>query len=110
MTTRSACATNTVAGKLPFDTGGYSVSRSFQGLDLKNVSVLGPNVEPATNASVCANRLGAANARFAHCLFRLRYPHDGSVPGFWIYSFDYIDHSVESRLRESGEEPGMTQH
>ena len=99
-----------VPGKLPFDTGGDPIYRSFQRLDLKNVSILGPNVKTATNATVGANRLGAANARLAHCLFRFRYAHDGSVPGFWLYPFDYIDHSVESRLRESGEKPGMTQH
>src|SRR5882672_7559068 len=99
-----------VPGKLSLDTGGDSICRALQRLDLKNVSILRPDIEAAPHSTVSAHCLGSTNARLAHCLLGFRYTHDCAVTGLGLNAFDDIDHSLQRRFRQPRKKPGVTGH
>ena len=61
-------AVDMVPGEFSFDTSRDAICRTLQRLDLKNVSILRPDIEAAPDSTVSAHCLGAANARLAHRL------------------------------------------
>jgi hypothetical protein len=96
--------------ELSLDACGNAIGRTILRLDLKNVSILRPNIEAAPDAAIGANRFGSANARLAHGLLGFRQPHDRSVTGFGLDALDHVDHAVQRRLRQAGHKPGFTHH
>ena len=82
----------------------------FGRLDFQDVAVLGPDIEAAADAAIGADGLGAADARFAHGRFGFGNLHDRAVAGLRLDAFDHVDHAVERRLRQRGEEAGVAEH
>src|SRR6267378_2115914 len=99
-----------VPGKLSFDAGRDAIGRSIQRFDLKKVTVLGPDIEAAANATVRAHCFRPANPRLAHSFLSFRDAHDRAVASFRLDPFDDIDHSLQRWFRQPGEKPGMAQH
>ena len=99
-----------VPSKLSFDASGDSVCGAFRRLDLQDMTVLGPDIEAATDSAICAHGLGAADARLAHGRFDLRYAQDGTKSSLWFDALDDVDHGIQRSLGNARKESGVPEH
>src|SRR5882724_3951895 len=99
-----------VPGELSFDACGNAIRRTIQRFDLKNMSILRPDIETAADSAIGAHSLGSANARLAHCLLGFRYAHNRSIAGFGLDRLDYVNHAAQHRLGQPGEKTSVAEH
>src|SRR5207245_5134675 len=99
-----------VPSELPFDAGGDSVRGALGRLDFQDMAVFGPDVEAATDSTIRAHGLRAADEGLAHSRFHFGDSQDGAVSSFRFDALDDVDHAVQRALGNPREESRVPEH
>src|SRR6266436_156980 len=92
-------AINVVPAKFPFYACGDAIRWPLQSFNLQNVAIFRPNIETASDAAICADSLGAADALLSHARFGFGELQNRSVARIWFDALHYIDHAAQRGLR-----------
>jgi hypothetical protein len=84
--------------------------RAFRRLDLQDVAVLRPDIEAAPTPQYVHTVLVRRMRVSRMAGFDLGDFHDRSVAGLRLNALDHVDHAVERRFRQAGDEAGVTEH